>query len=112
MVASPLFNLLDDPTDPRHFGASSHDGEGLACRRNVLINEGRLRAFVYDTNSARRAGHLVHGQRACAGGIAGSPSAGCRALTTRAGRGGPGDHSEERRFRCVRRVVDGRATQE
>jgi PmbA protein len=79
MVASPLFNLLDDPTDPRHFGASSHDGEGLACRRNVLINEGRLRAFVYDTNSARRAGTSSTGS-ALRGGIAGSPSAGCRAL--------------------------------
>jgi PmbA protein len=79
LVASPLFSLLDDPTDPRHFGASSHDGEGLACRRNVLINEGRLKAFVYDTYSARRAGTSSTGS-ALRGGIAGSPSAGCRAL--------------------------------
>jgi PmbA protein len=28
--------LVDDPTDARAFTASSHDGEGLACRRNVL----------------------------------------------------------------------------
>jgi len=79
LVASPLFSLLDDPTDPRHFGASSHDGEGLACRRNVLIHEGRLEAFVYDTCSARRAGTSSTGS-ALRGGIAGSPSAGCRAL--------------------------------
>lgn len=79
MVASPLFSLLDDPTDPRHFAASSHDGEGLACRRNVLINEGQLQAFVYDTYSARRAGTVSTGS-ALRGGIAGSPSAGCRAL--------------------------------
>ncbi|HEY5265909.1 MAG TPA: TldD/PmbA family protein [Acidimicrobiales bacterium] len=79
MVASSLFSVLDDPTDPRHFAASSHDGEGLACRRNLLISDGRLQAFVYDTRSARRAGTASTGS-ALRGGIAGSPSAGCRAL--------------------------------
>jgi PmbA protein len=79
MVASPLFSLLDDPTDERHFAASSHDGEGLACRRNLLIKDGQLQTFVYDTYSARRAGTASTGS-ALRGGIAGSPSAGCRAL--------------------------------
>jgi PmbA protein len=78
-VASALFTLIDDPTDARHFSASAYDGEGLACRRNVLIEEGRLKAFVYDTTSARRAGTSSTGS-ALRGGIAGSPSAGCRAL--------------------------------
>jgi PmbA protein len=78
-VASPLFTLLDDPTDPRHFSASTFDGEGLACRRNVMIEKGQLKAFVYDTVSARRAGTSSTGS-AVRGGIAGSPSAGCRAL--------------------------------
>jgi len=79
MVAAPHFTLLDDPTDPRHFSASVFDGEGLACRRNVLIEQGELGAFVYDTVSARRAGTASTGS-ALRGGIAGSPSAGCRAL--------------------------------
>ncbi len=79
MVAAPSFTLLDDPTDPRHFSASIYDGEGLACRRNVLIESGELKAFVYDTVSARRAGTSSTGS-AVRGGIAGSPSAGCRAL--------------------------------
>ena len=78
-VASPLFTLVDDPTDPRHFSASTFDSEGLACRRNVLIDEGRLRGFVYDTVSARRAGTVSTGS-AVRGGLAASPSAGCRAL--------------------------------
>jgi PmbA protein len=78
-VASSLFTLLDDPTDPRHFSASVFDGEGLACRRNVMIERGRLQCFVYDTVSARRAGTVSTGS-AVRGGIAGSPSAGCRAL--------------------------------
>ncbi len=78
-VAAPGVTLVDDPTDPRAYGASSHDGEGLACRRNVLIAGGVLRMFVYDTVSARRAGSVSTGS-AVRGGFAGTPSAGCRAL--------------------------------
>ena len=51
-VANAAVTLTDDPTDRRAFSASSHDGEGLACRRNVLIADGVLQMFVYDTVSA------------------------------------------------------------
>jgi PmbA protein len=78
-VAVPAITLVDDPTDARAYGASSHDGEGLACRRNVLLSEGILRMFVFDTVSARRAGAASTGS-AVRGGFAGTPSAGCRAL--------------------------------
>ncbi len=78
-VASALVSLFDDPTDPRHFAASTHDGEGLACRRNALIRDGQLLGFVYDTYAARRAGTQSTGS-ALRGGVAGSPWAGCRAL--------------------------------
>ncbi len=78
-VAAPSVTLVDDPTDPRAYGAASHDGEGLACRRNVLISDGILRMFVFDTVSARRAGAVSTGS-AVRGGFAGTPSAGCRAL--------------------------------
>jgi len=84
VVASQLFTLVDDPTDSRHFAASTYDGEGLACRRNVLIEDGTLKKFVYDTVSARRAGTVSTGN-AQRGGIAGSPSAGCRALQLQPG---------------------------
>jgi PmbA protein len=78
-VASGAVTLTDDPTDSRAFSASSYDGEGLACRRNVLISDGVLRMFVYDTVSARRAQTQSTGS-AVRGGFAGTPSAGCRAL--------------------------------
>jgi PmbA protein len=78
-VASEIVSVLDDPTDARHFAASVFDAEGLACRRNALIEGGVLCGFVYDTVSARRAGTTSTGS-AVRGGIAGSPSAGCRAL--------------------------------
>jgi PmbA protein len=94
-VAAPFFTLVDDPTDPRHFSASVFDGEGLACRRNVMIENGQLRAFVYDTVSGRRAGTSSTGS-AVRGGIAGSPSAGCRALQL-----SPGELDQAEIFRRV-----------
>jgi PmbA protein len=78
-IAAGGITLVEDPTDARAYGASSHDGEGLACRRNVLISDGILRMFVYDTVSARRAGTTSTGS-AVRGGFAGTPGAGCRAL--------------------------------
>ena len=51
-VGVPILTLVDDPTDPRAFGAATYDAEGLACRRNVLIDGGVLRGFVFDTVSA------------------------------------------------------------
>ncbi len=88
-VASPGVTLVDDPTDPRAYGAATHDGEGLACRRNVLISEGMLRMFVYDAVSAKRAGTASTGS-AVRGGFAGTPGAGCRALVLT-----PGQKSSE-----------------
>jgi PmbA protein len=78
-VAVPEVSLVDDPTDTRAFAASAVDGEGLACRRNVLIEAGVLQGFLYDTVSARRAGTGSTGS-AVRGGFAGTPGAGCRAV--------------------------------
>jgi len=83
-VANTAVTLVDDPTDVRAYTASSHDGEGLACRRNVLISNGMLRMFVYDTVSAKRAQTSSTGS-AVRGGFAGTPSAGCRALVLQPG---------------------------
>ena len=38
-IAVGGLTLIDDPTDARAYGATSHDGEGLACRRNLLISD-------------------------------------------------------------------------
>jgi len=78
-VACPAVTLVDDPTDERAFGASTHDAEGLACRRNVLIDGGVLRGFVFDTTAARRA-ETQSTASAVRGGYATTPVAGCRAL--------------------------------
>jgi PmbA protein len=80
LVAVPEFVLVDDPTDIRSLGAARNDGEGLACRRNVLIDHGRLAGFVYDTTTARRAGVSSTGS-AVRGGYATTPTSGCRAVS-------------------------------
>jgi PmbA protein len=83
-VAMSEVTLVDDPTEIRAFSAASIDGEGLACRRNVLIDGGVLQMFLYDTVSAQRAGAKSTGS-AVRGGFAGTPTAGCRALVLQPG---------------------------
>ena len=86
-VANQDVTLVDDPTNPLAYGAAIFDGEGLACRRNVLINQGILEAFVYDTVAARRAGTSSTGS-ATRGGYGGTPGAGCRAIVLSPGEQG------------------------
>ncbi|MBU3690019.1 MAG: hypothetical protein B7C54_02100 [Acidimicrobiales bacterium mtb01] len=78
-VASPLVTLVDDPTNPLAYTATDIDGEGLAARRNVLIDRGTLGMFVQSSYSARRMGVSTTGN-GTRGGYAGSPGAGCLAL--------------------------------
>jgi len=72
LVGDPTLTLVDDPTDPRAYGAAAYDAEGLACRRNALIDSGVLRGFLYDTVSGSRSGVASTGS-AVRGGYAGTP---------------------------------------
>jgi len=78
-VAHPSFVLIDDPTDSRAYTAAELDGEGLATRRNVLIDKGVLRGFVHSSYSARRAGTKSTGN-AIRSSVGGTPGVGCLAL--------------------------------
>ncbi|HUZ44076.1 MAG TPA: TldD/PmbA family protein [Acidimicrobiales bacterium] len=88
-VAHPSITLVDDPTEPAAYSASVQDAEGLATRRNVLIDAGVARQFLYDSYSARRAGARSTGS-AVRGGFKSAPGVGCRALSLV-----PGDKDEE-----------------
>lgn len=55
-VAAPGFTLVDDPTDPESIGGMAHDGEGLASRRNAVIEGGTLQSFFWDSATGRRSG--------------------------------------------------------
>lgn len=84
-IAAPGLTLVDDPTDHRSFAAETLDGEGLACRRNVLVADGVLQGFLYDSATGRRAGHPSTGS--AVRGVASTPSVGCQALAVAPGAG-------------------------
>jgi PmbA protein len=78
-VAAPGFTLVDDPTEPAAWGAASFDDEGLACRRNTMIEAGTLQSFLYDSTSARRAGTSSTASAVRAG-YRSAPGVGTRAI--------------------------------
>jgi PmbA protein len=78
-VASSIVTLVDDPTNPKAYTATDLDGEGLAARRNVLIDGGVLQQFVHSSYSGRRVGAKSTGN-AIRGGFKGTPGVGCLAL--------------------------------
>jgi PmbA protein len=55
-VASELVSIVDDPLIPRAPGSRPFDGEGLASRRNQVVEAGVLRTFLCDWYSARKLG--------------------------------------------------------
>jgi PmbA protein len=44
--------IVDDPTLDGKFGSASYDDEGVAHRRNVLVEQGVLKGFMYDLKTA------------------------------------------------------------
>lgn len=87
-VASTKLNLLDDPSDSRFFSASPFDDEGLASRKNQLITNGTLEAFLYDSYTARKDNTKSTGS-AIRGGISGLCSPGPRAILVSPGSESP-----------------------
>jgi PmbA protein len=79
-IAPSFVTLVDDPTNSLAYTASEVDGEGLAARRNVLVDDGVLKMFVQSSYSARRLGTKSTGN-ARRGGYAGTPGCGCIALS-------------------------------
>jgi PmbA protein len=53
-VASDLVTVTDDPLIVRAPGSRPYDGEGLASRKNVVVEKGMLRMFMCDSYSARK----------------------------------------------------------
>jgi PmbA protein len=53
-VAAPGVTVVEDPTDPRAWGAATVDDEGLATRRVPLVEAGVLAGYAHSTWTARR----------------------------------------------------------
>jgi PmbA protein len=91
-IAGAHVSLVDDPTEPRAFGASRYDAEGVPTRPTQLIREGVLCGFVHNVYTGRRAGTGTTGS-AVRGGFKGAPGVGARALRVT-----PGDRTLEQLF--------------
>ena len=88
-VAAPAFTIVDDPNDPESLGGLAHDGEGLASRRNVVIDGGTLRTFFWDAATGRRSGTPSTGSATRS--YRSAPSPGARSLALVPGSGGLDD---------------------
>jgi PmbA protein len=53
-VSSDLLTLIDDATDINGLGASSFDREGVPHQRNIIIEKGILKKFLYNTYTANK----------------------------------------------------------
>jgi PmbA protein len=69
-VASDLLTVEDDATNVEGLNASSFDREGVFHRRNVVIEKGILKKFLYNTHTASKDGVRSTGN---AGGSTSSP---------------------------------------
>ncbi len=69
-VASDLLTIEDDATNVEGLNASSFDREGVFHRRNVVIEKGILKKFLYNTHTASKDGVKSTGN---AGGSTSSP---------------------------------------
>ncbi len=55
-VAQPLLTAYDDGRMPGEWGSDAIDDEGTPTQKTMVIEDGRLTAYLYDRLTARRAG--------------------------------------------------------
>jgi PmbA protein len=71
-VAAPSINIVDDPLIPRAPGSRPYDGEGLRSRRNVVVENGVLKSFLFDSYSGRKMNRPSTGSASRSGGSIGA----------------------------------------
>lgn len=72
---APALRIRDDGTLPTGMATTPFDGEGVPHRDNVLVEEGVLRGFLYDSYCARKDGTVSTGNSG-RGGVKGPPHMG------------------------------------
>jgi PmbA protein len=68
LVASTDLTAVDDPTVAGGLGSGRADDEGVPSRRNVLIDDGVLQGFLYDTYTGNHYGVETTGNASRGGG--------------------------------------------
>ncbi len=56
VIASGVFSLVDDATYQNGIGSFPFDAEGVPARKNIIVENGVLYGFLYDTYTANKAG--------------------------------------------------------
>ncbi len=88
--ASSLLTMVDDGTLPRNTGSSPFDGEGVPVTRNILVENGVLKSFIYNVKAAKRAGVRSTGN-ASRGGFSSLPGIGPNNVYGLAGKSTPAE---------------------
>ncbi|HWH44644.1 MAG TPA: TldD/PmbA family protein [Thermoleophilaceae bacterium] len=83
-VASAALRLVDDPTDADGPSSAPFDGEGSPTGVTPLIEGGRLQGYLFDVQTARRAGRATTGN-ATRGSYRSPPRVGATNLVADAG---------------------------
>src|SRR5690606_6970605 len=88
-VFAPGVQVIDDPLRQRGLRSRPFDGEGIAARRQALVEDGMLRTWVLDLRTARQLGLQTTGH--AARGTGGPPSPSTTNLHLAPGRASPAD---------------------
>jgi PmbA protein len=83
-IASALVTLVDDGLRAKGLESAPFDGEGVPTQRRVIVENGVLRGFMYNTAVAKRAGVKSTGN-ASRGGFASLPDIGPHNVVMAAG---------------------------
>lgn len=70
-VGSPLVTVIDDPLIPKAPGSRAFDGEGLAVRKNTIVEQGVLKSYLLDSYCGRKLGmpSTASASRGSSGGV-------------------------------------------
>lgn len=74
-IGSELLTIIDDGTMPKGLGSKPFDGEGVPTQQRIIVDKGVLKAFMYNTIVAKRAGVKSSGN-ASRGGFSSLPGIG------------------------------------
>jgi len=66
-IAAPLLTIIDDGTRAKGMASRPFDGEGVATQKRIIIDQGVLKGFMYNTITALRAGVKSTGNASRAG---------------------------------------------
>ncbi len=95
--ATNMLTITDDATLPKGLSSKPFDGEGVPAGKRVLVENGVLKGFLYNTYSANRAGVESTGN-ASRGGFTSLPGIGTHNLYVN-----PGQHSYDEIIANTRR---------